>query len=224
MINPLRSAYRHFVNLFPSTSRRVQMRGHRAYTGGTDSEMWYGIGKLQYHFLISQGLRHDHMFLDVACGGLRLGQYLIPYLDKGHYFGLDAEPSLVERAVEAEFYHGLIALKEPKFAFNTEFDLSFVDSFDMAIAQSLFTHLTTDDIALCFANLRAKAHSGSVFFFTFFEGDARSNPAGASHANKNWSYRFNDLVPLAKTWTLDYFGDWSHPRNQMMVRATPKES
>src|ERR1700753_963856 len=62
--------------------------------GGSDAEPCYGIGKLQYHFLVANGLRHNHRFLDMACGSLRLGQYLIPFLDEGNYRGIEGEKGL----------------------------------------------------------------------------------------------------------------------------------
>lgn len=201
---------------------RVLMSGHRGYVGGQTAEHWYGIGKLQYHYLISEGLRNDHVFLDIACGSLRLGQYLIPYLDRGNYFGIDGERELVDLGLANEFYGNIIQKKAPQFAFNYAFDFSFLMHFDYAIAQSLFTHLTSEDIALCFRNLSKVARAGSRFYFTFFEGDSSDNPDTPSHAQRNWKYSFAHLTELAKQsgWDTRYIGEWQHPRNQMIAVAT----
>ena len=94
-------------------SERVKMWGHRQYVGGVDSESWYGIGKRQYHFLVANGLESKHRFLDVACGALRLGQYLIPMLDPEKYYGLEAEPGLIEAGIRDEILFDLVSLKKP---------------------------------------------------------------------------------------------------------------
>ena len=31
----------------------------------------------QFHYLVSKGLKSNHKFVDIGCGALRLGQYLI---------------------------------------------------------------------------------------------------------------------------------------------------
>jgi len=45
----------------------IKAAGHRRYVGG----MWEEIGQLQFDYLVSQGLRPEHVFCDVACGSLR---------------------------------------------------------------------------------------------------------------------------------------------------------
>ena len=149
-----------------SPVERITKWGHRSYVGGLDLETWFGIGKHQYQYLVSKGLRPHHRFLDIACGSLRLGQFLIPYLDEGCYFGLEGEEILVQAGLENEILPELVAMKKPRFSFNYDFDFDFIDGFDFAMAQSLFTHLTTEDIARCFHNLKSKAGPDSTFMPT----------------------------------------------------------
>lgn len=202
---------------------RIASIGHRAYVGGEDPEAWYGIGRLQFHFLVAQGLRPDHVFLDVACGALRLGQFLIPYLDPGRYFGLDVQPELVEAARGVEISEDLLALKRPVFGFNGDFDVSFADPFDAAIAQSLFTHMGEADIAACFAALRPRAKRDARFWFIWFEGASDINPTGQAHANMGWRFPFETMAGLAAQggWRAERIGDWNHPRGQKIALARP---
>jgi SAM-dependent methyltransferase len=197
---------------------RIRKWGHRAFVGGPEPELWYGIGRHQYYFLVSQGLRSNHFFLDIACGALRLGQYLIPMLDEGHYLGIEGEEALVQAGLEQELSPAVVALKKPKFSFNYDFNFDFVDTFDFAIAQSLFTHLTIEDIAKCFRNLKPKAHSNSTFYFTYFEGTSSDNPA-ASHANLGWRYTVEELRGAAEGegWKMTNIGDWGHARGQKIA-------
>lgn len=205
-----------------SPADRIRKWGHRIYVGGSDSEGWFGIGKHQYHYLVSMGLKPNHRFLDIACGSLRLGQYLIPFLDEGNYFGLEGEELLVEEGLKHEIMPSVVTIKKPSFTFNYEFDFSFIEGFDFAIAQSLFTHLTIEDIKKCFRNLRPKAGPDSTFFFTYIEGDSSDNPT-ESHANKGWRYSVAELekAVTGQGWTMTNIGGWGHPRNQKIAFARP---
>jgi SAM-dependent methyltransferase len=222
MLNRIKKRLAWQRDLDLSHQDRIEKWGHRVYIGAVDSETWYGIGKRQYHFLTSQGLTADHRFIDIACGSLRLGQFLIPMLKEGAYFGLEGEPKLVEVGLEKEFLFDIAQRKKPVFAYNYDFDFSRFANFEYAMAQSLFTHLTLDDIERCFRNLATKAHAGSRFYSTFFEGDPANNPDGASHANKDWYYRFSQFEEIAAqtNWRLEYIGDWGHERGQKMICAT----
>ena len=204
--------------------QRLKQRGHRNYVGGEDCESWYGIGKLQYHFLMYQGLEHYHTFLDVACGSLRLGQYLIPILDNHNYYGIDGNEELVKQGLKNEFPNKeLLNYKKPNFSYNYNFDFSFSDCqfshFDFAMAQSLFTHLTLSDIELCFKNIVRKMNQESRFYFTFFEGSSKNNPTIESDPHCGWFYSFEELQFIAEQFNLrlNYIGDWGHPRNQKIV-------
>jgi len=201
---------------------RVVALGHRAYIGGQTPEMWYGIGRMQYHFLVAQGLEPHHVFLDVACGALRLGQYLIPFLKPGHYQAIEGEEALIAAGLEHEVLYGLGASRRPRFVCNYDFDVTGLEPFDYAIAQSLLTHLTPTDIEKCFTGIGGGSHAGSRFYFTWFEGPESGNPEGPSHAQRNWRYPFERLAELASPggWQLTRIGDWNHPRGQMIALAT----
>jgi SAM-dependent methyltransferase len=202
-------------------AERVRILGHRAYVGGHFPRMWFEIGRRQFHFLVSRGLRPEHRFLDVACGSLRLGQFVIPFLEAGHYFGLEAEPDLVRAGLEHELLFDIAEQKRPTFGHGYDFDLSFVPGFEVALAQSLFTHLTPEDIALCMASVAGVAGPDSRFFFTYFEGEG-PKPKGPSHAQKGWVYTRDEIDGMAHAsgWTCDHIGGWGHERGQVMVCAT----
>ena len=129
--------------------------------------------------------------------------------------------SLIDAGLSEELTPGLVRLKAPRFIVNDSFDLSRCPPFDMAIAQSLFTHFTLDDIESCGGGLRAAAKPGAVFLFTWFEGDPSGNAEGPSHANRAWRYPFAAVADrLARGgWSAEPLGDWNHPRGQLLGRA-----
>ena len=204
-----------------SPKDRIKKYGYRSFIGGQNPERWYSIGRLQYFFLVSQGLDHSHSFLDLGCGALRLGQYLIPYLDENKYFGLEPEKLLVECGLFHEIDEKIVAIKKPRFAHNYDFNVEPLHEFDYAMANSIFTHMTQSDITRCFQRLLDKTNQNTKFFFTFFEGDSSTNQWVESHANRGWHYSFEELESFAHGWNLKYIGDWGHPNDQKIVEANP---
>ena len=63
-----------YANLqpIPGEEENLNRVGHREFVGGH----WDQIGELQFGFLIRQGLKPGHVFLDIACGSLRGRQAL----------------------------------------------------------------------------------------------------------------------------------------------------
>lgn len=199
----------------------VRALGHRDYVGG----MWEEIGRLQFEYLVDQGLRPEHVLLDVACGSLRGGVHFIPYLDRGNYLGLEREAALIEAALERELPAAVIEEKAPEFVISSEFDFDrFSRRPDYAIAQSLFTHLVPEEIRQCLTKLRdALGERSCRFFVTFFDGDSSQNPP-TSHTHLAFSYSQAEMDAFAEDsgWAFEYIGAWAHPRGQVMSCLTPR--
>lgn len=190
--------------------------GHREYVGG----LWEEIGRLQFDFLVQQGLQSSHSLLDIACGSLRAGTHFIRYLERGHYLGIDKEPRLIDLGIEHELGRAVYEAKTPEFVISDRFEFDrFSRTPQFSIAQSLFTHLNEADIRLCLGNLRRFVERGHVFFATFFEGASSGNPA-TSHSHAAFYYSRDDMLRFGREtgWHATYLGDWRHPRNQMLMK------
>jgi hypothetical protein len=203
----------------PRGTEGVRVLGHRAYVGG----LWDEIGQLQFDYLLSQGLQPSNVLLDVACGSLRGGRHLIPYLDSGHYLGLEMEAALVQAGLEEELPRSVVDNKRPEFVISSSFEFDrFSRQPDYAIAQSLLTHLVPDEARLCLTRLRPIVPDDCQFFVTFLEGDSGRNPA-TSHTHLAFYYSQAEMAGFAADsgWDFEYLGEWGHPRGQMMSRLTP---
>jgi hypothetical protein len=193
-----------------------ELLDHRQYVGG----LWEEIGKLQFEFLLRQGLQPSDCLLDVACGSLRGGVHFINYLEPGNYLGIEKQPSLVALGVEKELGRAVFKRKRPEFVISGDFEFRrFSKKPKYAIAQSLLTHLTPADIQTCLRNLREFVKDGHVFFATFFEGDSSNNPR-ESHPHECFFYSIKAMEDFGERvgWRPKYMGDWSHPRGQVMMR------
>jgi hypothetical protein len=189
--------------------------GHRKYVGG----LWETLGTLQFRFMVEQGLEPRHVLLDVACGSLRGGVRFVPYLDSGNYLGIDMQQKLIDAGVQRELGQKLYTLKKPEFVISDRFEFSrFSRAPDFAIAQSLFSHLTADDIALCLRKLRAVAKQGTKFYASFFESEGPHRNAARSDPRGKFLYSRDQMSQFGAEcgWSSRCIGDWGHPRDQKM--------
>lgn len=209
------------IGQFSQGNSGIKRVGHRNYIGGN----WEKIGKLQFDFLIKKGLEPHNVFLDIACGSLRAGVHLIPYLDEGNYLGIEKEKTLIDLGLEHELKPEIFQEKSPEFVVSKDFDFSkFSKVPDYAIAQSLFTHLPPDLINLCFKNLRENINSNGFFYATFFVTDHKVDNPNFPHDHDNYKYTISEIKAfgLDNGWDSKFIGEWGHPRYQQIVEYTPK--
>src|SRR5437667_9812597 len=97
---------------------------------------------MAFNLLTTLGLRQHHSLLDVGCGSLRIGRLLIPYLNRGKYFGVEPNEWLVEQGITRELGEALLEMKRPTFFFSASPQTisQAKVSFDFALAQSIFSH------------------------------------------------------------------------------------
>ena len=201
---------------------------HRAAVGG----MWEEIGELQFEFLVGQGLTPEHYLLDVGCGGLRGGVHFVKYLEPGHYFGIDKSAKLLA-AGESELERAGVTDKHPTLVARSDFVAANLgQSFDFALAQSLFTHLPFNSIVRCIAEVDRALRPGGRFYATFFANPTRlgtetmaigsdisiqvrldQDPYYYDPALFSWLCEGSDLV-------CEHYGEWGHPRLQQMLVFT----
>ncbi len=197
----------------------VDQLGHREYVGG----LWDEMGKLQFDFMVSQGLSPEHTMLDIACGALRGGVHFIRYLDSGNYLGMDKEAQLIERGLEHELGLEKKEEKNPQFVISEKFEFSSFDKKpDYCLAQSLFSHFVPDDMRFCLRQLRAHVNPGCRFYVTFLQTRMKilkRNPL-ASHDHDAFYYTKAEMCALGPEtgWEATYIGDWNHPRRQKMMQ------
>ncbi len=203
----------------PHGEAGIKKVGARAYVGG----LWEEMGRLQFDFLRSQGLKPFHTLLDIGCGCLRGGRHFIAWLDCGRYLGIDKESTLLEAGKE-ELGATLIQEKAPRLLVSSDFDFArFETEIDIALSQSLFTHLPPDLIRLCLRNLRNCISPEGAFFATFFEeATPRQNPS-TPHDHGYFGYTREEMLAFGEEtgWRGEYHGDWGHPRDQRMIVYRP---
>ena len=193
---------------------------HREYVGGEFDR----IGQWQYNYIIENtGITPNSNFLDIACGCLRLGVHMIPFLDTGKYYGIEGSQSVLTAGLDNELDQSVRKQKLPNTTVNLDFDFSFCNEYDIAWSNSLLSHLTTDDIKKLFVNLRQSSNKQSKFYFTYF--DKKLHPTAvnpeSSHPNKDFFYSWEEISGLLEDcgWTGTQASVQAHPRRQTIVCA-----
>lgn len=178
--------------------------------------MWEEIGRLQFDFLVGQGMHPEHRMLDVGCGTLRGGRHCIRYLDPQHYTGVDISAGALEAGHRLVIREGLTA-KHPRLLQTV--DMRFREfegeTFDFILAQSVFSHLPEEHIDECFAHIGRVMHDGSTFYFTF-KPNARPERLGL----KGFAYPYRFFADLASRHgygLVDLAASYPHPRGQQMA-------
>jgi SAM-dependent methyltransferase len=200
---------------------------HRQFIGGA----WDTHGLTQLNYLQSRGLKPSEKIVDIGCGCFRAGRHLIDYLDPGNYFGVEANRSLIQAGYDVELSDEQRArLPITNLRANDRFDADFGVQFDLALAQSVFSHVSLNHIRLCLYRLAKVVRPGGVFLATFFEKPP-STPLDTIFAADRrpffteqdvfWYYR-TDLRWAANfsPWRTRYIGDWGHPAGQRLMEFT----
>lgn len=208
------------------TQQAIAAGGHRGVIGG----LWEEAGQLQLDFLVSQGLLPGHRLLDVGCGSFRAGVKLIPFLEPGNYYGLDAVEGLLEAGYRHEIMPNGLDRRFPRanMRANEVFDATmFGVLFEAALAQSVFTHMPLVNLRTCLEQLAPVMAPGGRFFVTYFLRPEGVGEAPVRHApGRVVSYPDRDpydatLNQLAaqtpSEWSFTNIGDWGHPRAQQMA-------
>lgn len=100
------------------------------------------IGRTYFEFLVRSGVGPDHRVLDFGCGAGRIGIWLIPYLERGHYVGVDHHWIALDAFARYEIpLHGL-ASRAPRLVLDDSLSVARLDTaFDTILDCYVSFHL-----------------------------------------------------------------------------------
>jgi SAM-dependent methyltransferase len=195
---------------------------YRAYVG--PPEDYDLIAAMTFSLLTTLGLRQSHSLLDVGCGSLRIGRLLIPYLNRGKYFGVEPNEWLVEEGIKRELGETLVQIKRPTFFFSDSPKMAAQAkvSFDFALAQSIFSHCGLDLIKGWLSAISRSLAEGGALAATFSPGEEDSPRTGWVYP-ECVNYRPATLERAAAEANLRFqILDWKHPRQTWALFAASK--
>jgi hypothetical protein len=179
-----------------SQTDSLQQRGERVYEittkVGCGIKRFEKTGRAQLEALIRHGLNPWDRLLDIGCGALCGGYWMIHFLNNGGYHGIEPNTLAFNAGIEHIIEPGLLEEKQPKFLHNDQYDFSgFNETFDYFHAHSIWTHAPKKDIEKMLDGFVAFARPGASFLTSFksprpFRPDYKGDTwVGGSHESDN---------------------------------------
>src|SRR5947209_5767916 len=170
---------------------------------GIPAENFELSGCEQFMYLLRAGLNPDSRVLDIGCGVLRAGYWLIHFLNPGRYCGIEPHQERLALGMYKILEPEILQCKCPRFDGNANFDTSvFNERFDFFLAYSIWTHAPKKQIQVMLDNFVRDTRPGAAFLLTYqpanwrypdYQGDSwvgtshESETAGTIAHSFRWS-------------------------------------
>jgi SAM-dependent methyltransferase len=127
------------------------------------------VGRHVLEVLLKEGVTTTSNVLDVGCGALRLGYWLMRMLDSGHYFGIEPNEEMLGLGLQELVEPDVVERADAHFSANDDFDFSvFGESFDYVVARSIWTHASRGQISAMLESFAATAAPKGVFLTSYY--------------------------------------------------------
>ena len=181
--------------------KKAEMLGEKRFLGVPVVDFEKG-GREQLVYLLTAGLNPDSKVVDLGCGVLRGGYWLIHFLDPGCYWGIEPHTERLEMGIHIILEPEILEAKRPHFHTNPHFDTSvFGEKFDFFLAYSVWTHASKLQIQAMLDSFIRDSKDGGVFLTSYlpanwrhpdYEGDKwngtshESDIPGCIHHSLRW--------------------------------------
>jgi hypothetical protein len=118
---------------------KEQLQARKIWLGGGIPK-FEEVGRGTFATAIEQGLMPDHRVLDIGAGSLRIGWWLLQYIEPSNYYVIEPVKERVHNAVEILGAHDIHIYNNMDFEFPRA-------RFDFVIARSIWTHSSKGMIA-----------------------------------------------------------------------------
>ena len=157
----------------PTRIVNVQKNGERmmAECGflGVPTATFEQAGREQLVALLQEGLLPESRVVEFGCGCLRVAWWLIRFLERGNYHGIEPARSRVDYGLRYLFSPAEHADKRPRFDYNAAFDTSvFNTRFNYFIARSIWTHASKPQLAASLDSFVRDAADSATFLASYF--------------------------------------------------------
>lgn len=180
--------------------QRAEQLAKQTFLGGPVKD-FEKVGRLQLITLLRAGLYPQSKVLDIGCGCLRGGYWLIHFLDPRCYCGIEPNRAMVEVGLSHLLEPEELRTKHPRFDHNASFDSSvFGEQFDFFLARSIWTHASKDHIQTMLDSFVRDGTDRAVFLTSYMRAgrlifrDYRGDKwVGKSHESQKRGLVFHRL-------------------------------
>ena len=143
-----------------------------AFLGGPYKD-FERVGRHVFEVRLEEDLRPSSRVLDVGCGALRVGYWLMRFLDPGCYFGLEPNRDMLNLGLSKLVEPEVIERAGAHFAHNDDFDFSVLgERFDFVLARSIWTHSSKAQIRTMLSSFARTGAPGGVFLTSYCPASA----------------------------------------------------
>jgi SAM-dependent methyltransferase len=168
--------------------KRGELIAQETFIGGPISK-FSKIGRLYLITLLKMGLTPDSKVLDVGCGALRGGFWLIHFLNPNCYYGIEPNETMLEVGKKLLLTEETISYKNPRFDTNSDFIFSrFNQKFDYIIARSIWSHASKQQILKMLDEFVNTSTPNGVFLTSYL----RPYFSNQDYKGKEWKGRSHD--------------------------------
>jgi hypothetical protein len=133
-------------------------------------------GREQLIILLMNGLKPDSQVVDLGCGVLRGGYWLIHFLEVGGYHGIEPHVERLAVGTESILESETLRIKRPSFDSNATFDTStFGQKFDFFLAYSIWTHAPKHQIEVMLNEFAHNSREDAAFLASFLPAQHKAD-------------------------------------------------
>lgn len=141
----------------------------------------WSAGVWVFDLLRAQGLEPGHHLLDFGAGSLRVGRFLMVYLERGRYYAIEPNVQLIEAARRYEV-GDLMKVKDASFLSNDDFNANaFERRFDYVLISGIIPHAGHDVIEKILSSACLAAGPSGQIIGSFWSG-------GPHYMENGWVY------------------------------------
>lgn len=178
------------------------------FTGGPKN-IFMEVAFASFYSLTMLGMSPKSKLLDIGCGALRNGIFLINYLDTNNYFGIEPNNIMLEEGID-KLGKTILENKNPMFSNNEDFQFSseFPNNlFDLIFARSIFTHTSISMMDKCFYEISKVVGKDSKILLSYVEpnngeeeysGDTWVGLSHKSSVKGMAKFKKNTILSIAK--------------------------
>ena len=153
--------------------KMAELLGNKKFLGVPIENFETG-GREQLIYLLAAGINPSSKVVDLGCGVLRGGYWLIHFLDSGCYCGIEPHRERLEMGIHRILEQEILESKRPRFDTNAHFDTSvFCEKFDFFLAYSVWTHASKPQIRAMLDSFFRDSQENGVFLTSYLPASWR---------------------------------------------------
>ena len=153
--------------------QRAELAGAKGFLG-VPVEGFARGGREQLIYLLAAGLEPWSKIVDIGCGLLRGGYWLIHFLDPDCYCGIEPHEGRLRIGMQTILEPETLEAKRPRFDVNPRFDTSvFGEKFDYFLAYSVWTHASKPHIRAMLDSFLRDSNEDGAFLASYLPADWR---------------------------------------------------